>query len=455
MTTSTPPPAPAPAAASGRRRGMIASASAMASATPEDRNRVVDLLRAVSILVVVLGHWLVAGIQVTGGGDVVNRDVLGMAPWLHPATWAIQVMPVFFLVGGYANGLSWRSARARGTTYGGWLRARLRRLALPVVPLMLFWAAFAPLMATAGLGSDYLRIATTAALVPTWFLAAYVVVVAVAPGALVLWERFGWASVVGGVALAALVDVVSITTDQLLLGFLNYLVVWGTIHQLGYAWLDGALAGVARRALLLVAGLAVLVLLTTVGPYAVSMVGVEGYGINNQLPTRVTLVFLGMLQTGVVLLLEPALRRLASRHGVWTATILVNGRIMTLYLWHLTAMGIVIAASLALGGVGLRLEPLTSQWWTSRPLWLLVLLLTTLVLAALAGRFEQAGRDDRPAPAAWRPVLAVVGMAASLGVMAYVGIVDGDTVNWWLPLAPAAIVLLTGVAKPPRVLARA
>ncbi len=61
-------------------------------------------------------------------GQLVRDDVLEMAAWLHPLTWVLQVMPVFFLVGGYANALSWRSARTRGETYGGWLRARLRRL---------------------------------------------------------------------------------------------------------------------------------------------------------------------------------------------------------------------------------------------------------------------------------------------------------------------------------------
>ena len=78
---------------------------------------------------------------------------------------------------------------------------------------------------------------------PTWFLAAYVVVCAVAPATLWLWERTGWWSVAGGLALGGVVDLVSIGTDTLAVGFANYLVVWATVHQLGYAWLDGRLAG--------------------------------------------------------------------------------------------------------------------------------------------------------------------------------------------------------------------
>ena len=36
----------------------------------------------------------------------------------------------------------------------------------------------------------------------------------------------------------------------------------------------------------------------------------------------------------------------------WAATILINGRIMTLYLWHLTAMVALIGGSLLLDGLG-------------------------------------------------------------------------------------------------------
>ena len=116
----------------------------LAESTPDSRNRVVDLLRAAAILVVVLGHWTVAAVYVDDAGELRRGDLLELATWTHPLTWVVQVMPVFFLVGGYANALSWRSARTRGTTYGGWLRARLRRLTIPVLPLMLFWAVVAP-----------------------------------------------------------------------------------------------------------------------------------------------------------------------------------------------------------------------------------------------------------------------------------------------------------------------
>ena len=42
-------------------------ASQMAAQTPQERNRYVDFLRSVSILVVIVGHWLIATAYVVDG----------------------------------------------------------------------------------------------------------------------------------------------------------------------------------------------------------------------------------------------------------------------------------------------------------------------------------------------------------------------------------------------------
>ncbi|MEV5000047.1 acyltransferase family protein [Nocardioides sp. LML1-1-1.1] len=429
--------------------GLLPRAAALADATPEDRNRVVDLLRAAAILVVVLGHWLMAAVYVDRDGGLHRADLLDLASWTHPLTWVLQVMPVFFLVGGYANGLSWRSARRRGTPYAGWLRARLRRLVLPVLPLMAFWAVLAPAAHALGADPDLLRIASRASLVPTWFLAAYVVVVALAPLTLLAWERLGWWALGAGLALGGLVDLVSVRGDLLAVGFLNYVVVWSTVHLLGYAWLDGRLASTARRLALVAVGLGVLWVLTVHGPYAVSMVGLSTDEIDNAYPTRVTQAFLGLLQAGVVLTLEPLLRRLVAHRRVWLATVLVNGRIMSIYLWHLTMLGVLVAGSMALGGLGLHGRPDTGGWWATRPLAFAVLALLTAGAVALVGRFESPAPDPRPAPPVLRPVLAVLGVCAGLGALAALGIAKDGAILWYLPLVPVAACVLGGIVRPP------
>lgn len=418
----------------------------LAAATPSSRNRVVDLYRAVAISVVVLGHWLMAAVVVRGGEvDLVN--ILETQPVLQGLTWVFQVMPLFFLVGGYSNATSWRSARAKGEGWAGWQRARLRRLMTPMVPLLLAWIGIASVALAADVPADLMRTASQTALVPTWFLAAYVLVVAVTPGTLALWERLGWWSVVGGLALGGLVDYVSISTGQILVGFLNYLIVWATVHQLGYAWRDGELASAGRKVALSVVGLTGVTLLVAYGPYPVSMIGVGG-PVENSYPTRITMALLGMAQIGVALLAEAPLQRWLQRRRPWTATVAVNARIMSLYLWHLTAMVLVIGASALMGGVGLGLEPGSGAWWATRPVWFAVLAAVTAVFVALLGRWEEPRADLRPEPrSAWRPLLATVAVCGGLAVMAKAGIVTDDGVAWVWPLLPVVALFALRIVR--------
>ncbi len=422
----------------------MATVRQMADATGSDRNRAVDALRAASILVVVLGHWLMAAVTVTDG-SLVAGHLLELSTWTHPATWVLQVMPVFFFVGGFANGVSWRSARRRHETYGGWLRSRLRRLVLPVVPLLIVWGVGGWIGLRLGLDWHMLQLASRVALVPTWFLAAYVVIVTVAPVGLILWEKMGWWSVATGVMAAGACDLASLGLGWVPIGFANYLFVWGTVHQLGYAWLDGRIGGIRERLGLSAFGLAATLALVWAGPYPVAMVGLDTAQVTNSYPPRVTLAFLGMFQAGLALAWEGPLRRWLTRPRPWRAVVAVNAQIMTLYLWHLTAMVVVIGVSLVAGGFGLHPRPLSAAWWLTRPLWYLVLAVVTVLLIAAFGRFERPGRDRRLPPPAWRPVLAVAGVCAGLGLLAALGIADEDGLNGLILTLPIIGVVAGGI----------
>lgn len=407
--------------------------------TPESRNRVVDFLRAAAITVVVLGHWTLVAVHPEHG--IQPHGVLDHARWTHPLTWVFQIMPIFFLVGGFSNGLSWRSARRKGHSYGFWLRARVRRLSGPLIPVLLTWLVIAVAAWGFGASPETVQLASGMALIPTWFLAAYLMVIVIAPPCLVLWERFGWWSVAAGVGLAGLVDLVSISADSILLGYPNYLLVWASFHQVGYAWLDGRLAAWRARIALFLIGGAGLALLVGLGPYPVSMITAHTDAISNSNPSRVTMAFLGMMQGAVVISLEPALRRALANRMLWLVTVLVNKRIMSWFLWHLTAM--VGAAQLLLAvSPAVLPTPLTGPWWATRPLWWVVLLAVTGVFVLIYGRFEDVAADDRPDPAPWKPIAAAVAVIAGLGLIANVGVVGAQPLSW----AAVALVALGPVA---------
>src|SRR5580704_15980801 len=110
------------------------------AATPPQRDRAVDALRALAIAGVIGGHWLVTALVSsagtgTGSNGTVLHDASPLAsmPWLAPLSWVFQTLAVFFLVGGYSAARSYRGE------YLSWLRKRMVRLARPIIALVAVW----------------------------------------------------------------------------------------------------------------------------------------------------------------------------------------------------------------------------------------------------------------------------------------------------------------------------
>jgi hypothetical protein len=407
---------------------MWSKAAELAARTPESRNRYVDFLRAISILAVILGHWTAAAPYVDARGKLAFTHVLALADWTHWLTWVIQVMPIFFMVGGFSNGITWRAARRDGTRYRDWLAGRLKRLVWPVLPLLVAWVVIGAALYLGGARPELVRVGSQMALIPTWFLAVYLGVVVLVPLSHALWVRLGFLSFWGFCAAAVVVDW-AFFRGQHALGWANYLFVWSAVHQLGYAWSDEQLADWRRTVPMFLVGLVTLILLTTIGPYPRAMVGVPGDAFSNTTPPKITLIALAAAQGGLLLTLQVPLRRWLVRARPWTATVLVNGMIMTIYLWHLTAMALWIGLAFRLGGIGLHHEPGSAAWWRHRPLWLLALVLTLLPLVLVFARFERP-KTSASAPSALRLVAGAALLVFGLALLAKYGIA-GDG---WLGL---------------------
>lgn len=412
----------------------------MAAVTPEQRNRYVDFLRAASILVVVTGHWLVATAYYHDG-TLTPGDVLELQPGTQWLTWLFQVMPIFFVVGGYANAVSQESARRRGIGYAGWLAARLHRLVTPLLALILGWAVLAASLYFAGVSGDITRLASRAALIPIWFLAIYIAVVMLAPLTYIAWRRWGFASFWIFAGIGALVDIAFFAAEIEWLGWTNYFWVWLSVHHLGYAWRDGRLGSPARLLMFSALGLLVLVLLIFKGPYPLAMVGSPDEGLSNTLPPKITLLALGVFQFGLLLSIESPMRRLLSGIRLWAATVLINGMIMTLYLWHVTVLVVIVALAYLAGGFGLGLEPGTTEWWLSRPIWIAILYAVLLPVTFLLAPLERRARAaNAPVPSAPRQVGGAILICLGVALLALFGF--GNAPLPGLDIAAFAAVIL-------------
>ncbi|EHM26282.1 hypothetical protein SPW_5315 [Streptomyces sp. W007] len=432
---------------------MGSSVRELAGATPATRDRYVDLLRVASLGAVVLGHWLMAAVTPDGVGNL-----LALVPALQPLTWLLQVMPVFFFVGGFSHALSYRSllrkrpepasGAAADSVYSAFLRARLQRLLRPTMVFVLVWGAAALLVQLLGGGGGLTGVTLRMVTQPLWFIGIYLAMVAFTPPLLKLHERYGWGAFAGLAGAAVAVDVLRFAAGVPYVEFLNFAFVWLAVHQLGFLRADGR---IRRPALLAGAGLVTAGALVAFGPYPLSMVGMPGEKVSNMAPPTLALLAHGLWLVGAVELLRAPAARLLERPRVWRTVVAANGVVMTAFLWHLTAMFGVYGAMLALD-VELP-APASAAWWAQVPLRIAFAAALTAGLVAAFRAFERpasappgaAGATGAGPLAALGATLCLLGVLG-LSMVGFGGLLDGRTALLIaIPVsAPAAVAMTLG-----------
>ncbi|MFF4694584.1 acyltransferase family protein [Streptomyces chattanoogensis] len=354
------------------------------SATPPGRDRAVDALRAVAILGVVLGHWLVTAL-ISDSGTVQVASPLASLPGLTPVSWVFQTLAVFFLVGGQVGAKSYAAARAGGTTYRRWLATRLGRLFRPVAAVLVVWTVAAVAMLASGVGLETLHTLLKLVLSPLWFLLVFAGLTAATP--LVARLHPLWP-----LAVVLHVDLLRFGLGgPAPLGWINVAAGWLVPYCLGAAWARGELRGRTTGWVLLLGGAAATALLVLFAGYPASMVGVPGAAVSNLNPPTLAAVTFGLAQCGAALLLLGPLRRVLQRPAAWAAVALLNLSAMTVFLWHQTSMMAVTALGLLTGGhlTGLHTVPDGPGWILARLAWLPAFAAVLLLCWAAFRTYEQ------------------------------------------------------------------
>jgi len=366
---------------------------------PAGRDLTLDLVRVACVLLVVFVHVLFTGVGREADGSLLIEKTVEAQPWFAAASWIANIMPLFFVVGGYAARAGWRSALARGENADAFVRVRLLRLARPALPLLLFFTI--ALGATRLLGIDPALVDTIAIGIgsPLWFLAAYMIAQALAPTMMRLHERYGaWVLLVlfaaalavdafrflfiGGVLGIEPVLPGGYGLGQELFGIPNILFVWLFAQQVGFFLYDKWFAHRSwwQLTLMIVGGYAVLWGLVSLGGYTQSMLG-------NQWPPTATMAVLAIIQASALTLLHAPLTALMRTRAAQGAVFLIGSRLMTIYLWHLPLIMMLIGIELLLP---LPLPaPGSAVWWWTRPVFFVVVLAAVLLLSLWLGRFEK------------------------------------------------------------------
>src|SRR5699024_3011744 len=106
-----------------------------------------------------------------------------------PVTWVLQVLPIFFVIGGFAGSRAYLRLREKGGTAADSVNGRLHRLLLPTVfPIAAVGAALG-LLSILGVPEELLRSIGIRYGEPFWFLGVFLAVQALLPALLVAHER--------------------------------------------------------------------------------------------------------------------------------------------------------------------------------------------------------------------------------------------------------------------------
>lgn len=368
---------------SPQSEGTPATEAPTGAAGAPTRDTYIDFLRAFSLLVVVAWHWMFTIVIWKEDGPHATNPI-GFTTGLWAASWLLQVLPLFFYVGGYSHLVAWRSAQQNGEHLGSFVMRRIKRLAIPALALLGVWTAAGIAL---GIVFDLEWIGRAVELVvsPLWFMGVYIVLVALLPVFLWLHERWDSVVLVFLAATAGAVDILRFRYDLDWLGWVNMLAVWALCHQLGFFY--ERLVNAARRAdwTLLWTGLAGLAGLVGSGLYPGSMVGVPGET-SNMAPPTLCIVALVVFQAGVAEVIRPWLQTRLERPRWNAVNATINRFSMPLFLFHTTGMALHRAARYAWSGNRNEAREPTLTWWLYRPLAVIGPLLFTLPVIYLFGR---------------------------------------------------------------------
>ncbi|MGW1186825.1 acyltransferase family protein [Streptomyces sp. NPDC002559] len=401
------------------------------------RDPFIDVIRALCVLAVISQHWLMPVLAYENGHLSTGNALASPGWWI--VTWLTQVMPMVFFAGGAANFFSFRPTKSTRT----WLRSRIARLLVPVVPLAAVWLLLPHVLIGAGVPEQPVLLAGRIAGQLLWFLAVYVLVVALTPVMYGWYRRYGWRVVGVLAACAVVVDVLRFEAGPAI-GFVNALFVWLAVHQIGFHYADGGLrvrSGWASAGLS-AAGFGLTAAAVFFGPYPASMIGMPGAPVSNMSPPTALMLSLTVGQLGLWLAFRPVITRIAERPSATAVLRWCGTRFMTLYLWHMPAL--VMTAGIAVVGLGFSTPaPGSPMWFAVAPLWVGVSGVFLVCFTRVFGRFEfRRGSGTAPEMGLGKIVLAAVLSAGGLLGLAAQGFVSPGN-----PLAPVLWValVLTGL----------
>jgi Acyltransferase family len=327
---------------------------------PDNKHPFPTVVRTVALTVVVIWHGALSTLRWDENGPLAGNP-LHLVPAGFVLTWFLQVMPMFFLIGGAMSLESLQRHRDRTGCDSGWVGSRLRRLALPSAPLLLIAAPIAIWGSPSTVGTLKL------ALSPLWFLAVYMPITALTPTFIRLHERRKATFAIGLVAVTAVLHVARhvVGPSNGVLWCLTLLSTWSVAYAIGFH-LDHLRKSAKTSVTLGILGV-VIIFLGMLSGLPGSMVALRHESVSNMGDVTPALLGLIIFQAGLLGLAGDRIVRLSQRQNMARLVSFVDRNQTTIFVGHLPLWTLV--------ALGLRSTPFavseqpTAPWLALRPFW--------------------------------------------------------------------------------------
>ena len=358
-----------------------------ASGSGGGRDDLIDLLRSLATTTVVLWHWVFTILVWRDDGPHADNPI-GYVSGLWSLTWVLQVVPLFFVAGGYIHARAWARDRGQRGAWASFVKRRAAQLGLPALVLIAVVSGAGTAIALLHEGGDpWVTRGVLLVLSPLWFLVVYMVMVCLVPIADALDRRWGYLVPVAMVGFTMGVDLLRFRFDHPEAAWFNMIFVWGAAHQVGWSWERLREAPTRFGHALMLIGFGALVGLTNMGLYPRSMVGTTSTAdrFSNMGPPTLPIIALLVLQIGLVVAHRERILELAERPRIRRFVAWLSANAMPLFLWH--AVGFALFYALMRFVVSVPETP-SLEWWLTRPLWVLGPALFTAPLLTLTRRLR-------------------------------------------------------------------
>jgi len=398
--------------------------------TPPSRDRSIDAVRAYGLFVVVAGHYLMGIVHWNRNVPQLGNS-LSSSIHLQVITWVFQVMPLFFIAGGAANLISWKSAQNKETAYAVWLWKRAHRLLSPAL-VYLFVMIILGALISPNVNNQMSRLLLNISTQLLWFLGVYIVITAITPLTVFLFENWRTQSIIIWLFVIAFCDYAHLgQTSFAPISLLNFIFVWAMVSQLGYAFEKNEIER-SKAVLVFIVSLAIEIWLVYKFPYPISLVGLPDE-ISNMAPPTLVLALHSIAIWSLLSIFKTNINKLCERAKVWTIVVGANMAAMTIYLWHIPVIMFVTVGSHLIGWdrttvlLESRPYPATGYWLETIPfLALCGLLVYSFVQVAWIIEHVKIkwwqGDASQVQKSGWRSAVAIIGVfLIGTGLLAVAG----------------------------------